>query len=246
MVRRQRGAGRRWPASRTTAATSRPRPRTGSGRPHTGGRWPRDSLASAALSAAYGGDRGRARTMLEEVGAFERLSPGNHAFLSYVKGELAVLDDPPTALRHQLAAVEEANGVGATFVAGVAGVALASVRAKTGDRATAAAAYRDLLEHWRTTGHGPQLWTTARNAAALLLAAGHTREAALRLLKADASPEAAAVDADIARYSGRSYVSWTDVVGADAAESLRAEATQLSARDVVDLARDTLQDIASP
>ena len=57
--------------------------------------------------------------------------------------------------------------MGATFVAGVAGVALASVRAKTGDRATAAAAYRDLLDHWRTTGHGPQLWTTARNAAAL-------------------------------------------------------------------------------
>jgi hypothetical protein len=162
-----------------------------------------------------------------------------------VKGELAGLDDPPAARRHHVAAVEEANGVGATFVAGVAGVALASVRAKTGDRATAAAAYRDLLEHWRTTGHGPQLWTTARNAAALLMAAGHTREAALLLVKADASPEAAAVDVDIARYSGRSYVAWTDVVGGDAADSFRTEATQLSVRDVIELARDTLQDIAS-
>jgi hypothetical protein len=124
-------------------------------------------------------------------------------------------------------------------------VALASVRAKTGDRATAAAAYRDLLDHWRTTGHGPQLWTTARNAAALLMAEGHAREAALLLLRADASPESAAVDADIARYSGRSYVAWTDVVGGDAAESLRAEATRLSTRDVIDLARATLGDIAS-
>ena len=167
-------------------------------------------LASAALAAAYGGDRGRAATLLEGVGALEPLSPGNHAFLSYVRGELAAPDDPSTALRHHLAAVEEANSVGATFVAGVAGVALASVRAKTGDRATAAAAYRDLLDHWRTTGHGPQLWTTARNAAALLMAEGHAREAALLLLRADASPEAAAVDADIARYSGRSYVAWTD------------------------------------
>ena len=202
-------------------------------------------LASAALAAAYGGDRGRAETLLAGVGALEPLSPGNHAFLSYVRGELAALDDPSAAVGHHLAAVEEANSVGATFVAGVAGVALASVRAKTGDRATAAAAYRDLLDHWRTTGHGPQLWTTARNAAALLMAEGHAREAALLLLRADASPESAAVDADIARYSGRSYVAWTDVVGGDAAESLRAEATRLSTRDVIDLARATLGDIAS-
>ena len=77
------------------------------------------------------------------------------------------------------------------------------------------------------------------------MAEGHTREAALLLLRADASPEAAAVDADIARYSGRSYVAWTDVVGGDAAESLRAEATRLSTRDVIDLARATLHDIAT-
>ena len=112
-------------------------------------------------------------------------------------------------------------------MAGVAGVALASARARTGDPATAAAAYSDLLDYWRTTGHGPQLWTTARNAATLLLAEGHPREAALLLLRADATPQAAAVDPDIARHSGRSFVPVSTVVGADELESLRAEAAAL-------------------
>ena len=51
-------------------------------------------LASAALAAAYGGDPGRAATLLEGVGALEPLSPGNHAFLSYVRGELAAPTTP--------------------------------------------------------------------------------------------------------------------------------------------------------
>lgn len=202
-------------------------------------------LASAALAAAYGGERARAATLLEETAGLGRLSPGNHAFLGYVHGELAGVGDPATAVQQLLAAVEEATSVGATFVAGVAGVALASVRARTGDRATAAAAYRDLLDHWRTTGHGPQLWTTARNAAALLLEEGRAREAALLLMRADASPAAAAVDADIARRSGRSFLTWTEVVGEDAAQELRAEASRLSASDVIEIARAALDDIVT-
>ena len=43
-------------------------------------------LASAALVAAYSGDRRRAETLLQEVGALEPLSPGNHASLNYVRG----------------------------------------------------------------------------------------------------------------------------------------------------------------
>ena len=138
----------------------------------------------------------------------------NHAFITYVEGELLAVDDPSTALSSYVAAVEEANRVGASFVAGVASVALASARARTGDPAAAAAAYRGLLDYWRTTGHGPQLWTTARNAAALLVAQGHTREAALLLARADATPQATAVGPDIARHSGRSFVPVSSLVNA--------------------------------
>ena len=188
-------------------------------------------LASAALAAGYGGDRAHATALLAEARQRESTSPigSNHAFITYVEGELVAVDDPAAAIASYVAAVEEARSVGANFVAGVAGVALASARARTGDPATAAAAYSDLLDYWRTTGHGPQLWTTARNAATLLLAEGHPREAALLLLRADATPQAAAVDPDIARHSGRSFVPVSTVVGADELESLRYEAAAMSA-----------------
>ncbi len=210
------------------------------------GPWAAGLLASAALAAAYGGDRAQAAALLAEAREHESTSPNgsNHAFLTYVEGELVAVDDPAAAIASYVAAVEEARSVGANFVAGVAGVALASARARTGDPATAAAAYGDLLDYWRTTGHGPQLWTTARNAATLLLAEGHPREAALLLLRADATPQAAAVDPDIARHSGRSFVPVSTVVGADELETLRAEADALSASEVVDAARAALQAIA--
>ena len=204
-------------------------------------------LASAALAAGYGGDRAHATALLAEARHHESTCPvgSNHAFITYLEGELVAVDDPATAIASYVAAVEEARSVGANFVAGVAGVALASAQARTGDLPTAAAAYSDLLDYWRTTGHGPQLWTTARNAATLLLAEGHPREAALLLLRADATPQAAAVDPDIARHSGRSFVPVSTVVGADELESLRAESAALSASEVVDAARAALQVIAA-
>lgn len=204
-------------------------------------------LASAALAAAYGGDHIHATNLLTEARGHEQTSPNcsSHAFITYVEAEMVTVNDPSTAIGLYLAAVEEASSVGASFVAGVAGVALASARTRTGDLAAAAAAFSDLLEHWRTTGHGPQLWTTGRNAAALLVAEGYDREGALLLLRADASPEAAAVDADIAKHSSRSFLPLPQVADADALESLRAEATRLSTAEVIDAARAALQEIAA-
>jgi tetratricopeptide (TPR) repeat protein len=204
-------------------------------------------LASAALAAAYGGDRARAVTVLAEARRHVELRPigSNHAFVTYVEGELAAADSPEVALVRYTAAVEEARSVGATFVAGVAGVALATLQARIGDPATAAAAYGRLLDAWRASGHGPQLWTTARNAATLLVDHGHSREAALLLLRADATPDAAAVDPEIARHSGRSFVPVETVVDAVELESLRAEVAAMSTKDVIELARAALSRIAA-
>jgi predicted ATPase/DNA-binding SARP family transcriptional activator len=203
-------------------------------------------LASAALAVGYGGDRVHATGLLAEARQLESTSPSasNHAFITYVAGELIAVDDPAAAIACYVAAVEEARSVGASFVAGVAGVALASARARTGDSATAAAAYSDLLEYWRNTGRGPQLWTTARNAAALLIAEGHPREGALLLLHADATPEAASVDPDIARHSGRNFVAVETVVDGAELAALRAELVTMSTKDVIELARAALSRIA--
>jgi ATP/maltotriose-dependent transcriptional regulator MalT len=204
-------------------------------------------LASAALAAKYGGDRARARALLDDARAQEAIHPNgsNHAFITYVEGELVAVDDPAAAVPSYVAAIEEASSVGAQFVAGVAGVALASAQARTGDVAAAAEGFARLLDLWRRTGHGPQLWTTARNAAALLLAHDHPREAALLLLRADTTPQAAAVDAEIARHSSRSFVPVTAVIEADALDALRAEVAAMTTREVVDMAREALASVAS-
>jgi predicted ATPase/DNA-binding SARP family transcriptional activator len=203
-------------------------------------------LASAALAAGYGGERARAARLLAEAHQHEAMSPcgSNHAFITYVEGELVAVEDPAAAMGSYVAAVEEARSVGANFVAGVASVALASAQARVGDPATAASAYSRLLDYWRGSGHGPQLWTTARNAATLLVSEGYRREAALLLLRAEQTPEAAAVDADIARHSGRSFVPLSDVVDADELDSLRAESAASSTTEVVDAARTVLDEIA--
>ncbi len=162
-------------------------------------------LSSAALSAGYGGDTSRAMSLLARARDADALHPraSPRAFTDYVEGELVAVEDPAAAIPLYLSAIEGARGVGANFVDGVASVALASARTRTGEHAAAAEIFGHLLGYWAATGHGPQLWTTARNAVPLLVAHDRTREAALLLLHADRAPNAAAVNEQIARHSGR-------------------------------------------
>ncbi|MFC7496062.1 MULTISPECIES: BTAD domain-containing putative transcriptional regulator [unclassified Nocardioides] len=194
--------------------------------------------ASAALAASYGGDPLGARALVDHAHAELAESGGvsHRAFTAYVEGEVRSTADTESAIPCYLSAIEDARRSGAVFVEGVAGVALASARARTGDLAGAAAGFADLLGSWRRTGHSTQLWTTARNAAAVLAAAGRAHTAALVLTCADAQPGAAAVNPAIARHSGRVFLTLDDVLpGADAG-AIRAEAERLTPSGVLDLA----------
>ncbi|HYO41245.1 MAG TPA: BTAD domain-containing putative transcriptional regulator [Nocardioidaceae bacterium] len=204
-------------------------------------------LASAALAAAYGGDRDQAERLLADAADADALHPcpSSSAFASYVTGELTAVSDPEAAVPAYRTAMAQARSAGASFVEGVASVALASARSRVGEVAPAARAFSSLLDYWLTTGHGPQLWTTARNAASLLLALGHRREAALLVLRAEATPSAAYVDERIARHSGRTHPSVAGVFDDGELAALRREAAALSARQVVDLARRALDSVAS-
>ncbi|MET0837903.1 MAG: hypothetical protein ABWY19_03915, partial [Marmoricola sp.] len=142
-------------------------------------------------------------------------------------------------------AIEDARSVGANFVEGVASVALASARTRTGDHTGAAELFGHLLGYWAATGHQPQLWTTARNAVPLLVAHGSTREAVLLLLHADRAPRAASVNEQIARHSGRSFTSVHDLAGPEALEALRAEAERMTPGEVIELARSALARITT-
>jgi hypothetical protein len=177
--------------------------------------------------------------------AEESGSLGSHAFAMYVAGELIAPETPAAAVPAYETAIAEALSVGATFVVGVASVALATARSVTGDPALAAQAFADLLETWHTTGQGPQLWTTARNAANLLLAEGRTREAVILAFHAEQSPEATAVNETIAAHSGRTQVAIDVLPDPEYLASIRREAEAMTIPEVLDVARTALLQLAA-
>jgi predicted ATPase/DNA-binding SARP family transcriptional activator len=200
-------------------------------------------VGSAALAAAYGGDPATARRLLDR--ARSTAVCGSHrAFVAYVEGELRSTTRPEESVPFYVEAIAEACRVGCTFVEGVARVSLASTRARIGDVPGAAEDFGYLLASWRRTGQPTQLWTTARNAAELLAGAGRRRTAALLLVCAEAAPGAAAVDEEIARFSGRSYTPVDALVGAKELADLRAEARRIRPARVLDRAQAELDDLA--
>jgi hypothetical protein len=135
-------------------------------------------VGSAALAAAYGGDPENARRLLDRSRSLAVC--GSHdAFVAYVEGELRATTHPEESVPYYVEAIAEACRVGCNFVEGVARVSLASVRARIGDVSGAAEGFGYLIDFWRRTGQTTQLWTTARNAAEVLAAAGRSRTAAL-------------------------------------------------------------------
>ena len=211
--------------------------------------WPVESgafLASAALAASYGGNPSAARELLDrahsEIG---RSGCASHAaFAAYVEGELRATGRVEESVPFYVEAIEGARRVGANFVDGVAGVALASARTRIGDVSGAAEGFAYLIDYWRRTGQSTQLWTTARNAAGLLSSVDRSRTAVLLLICADAAPGAAAVGPTIARFSGRAFIPVAEIVDDAALGELRAEAVRLGAGAVLDRAVEELRELA--
>lgn len=185
--------------------------------------------------------------MLEKGRAAEARHPcpTNSAFAAFVEGGLTAVEDPGGAIPLYLSAIEVARSSGGNFVEGVASVALASARTRTGDVAAAAAGFADLLDYWHSTGHQTQLWTTARNSAQLLADQGRTGAAAMLLIRADATPGAAAVDQEIARHTGRVLLVPGDVVAPDEVDALRQDAGQLTTSAVIDVAKGELASVSA-
>ncbi len=203
-------------------------------------------LGSAALAAAYGGDLTSARDLLDRAHATiaESRCGSQAAFVSYVEGELLATSRVEEAIPFYLDAIEGGRRAGASFVEGVASVALASARTRTGEIAGAADGFAYLIDFWRRTGQATQLWTTARNAAGLLSTVGHARTAALLLLSAEGEPGAAAVGPEIARFSGRAFTPVTDLVAGAELTELRAQAVSLGPAAILDRAASELRELA--
>jgi predicted ATPase/DNA-binding SARP family transcriptional activator len=205
-------------------------------------------LASAALASAYGGDQDTARRLLVAAHEVNRRSgvPSAIALAAYVEGELVATEDPAAAVPSYHRAIEGARHSGASYFEGVARVALASARTRSGDLVGAAAEFLSLIDFWTRTGHTTQLWTTARNAAAVLLQVGHARTAAMVLVCADQQPAAAAVSPAIARHSGRVFVPLGEILEPTEEEELRLETARLGPHAVLDRAREGLREVSRP
>ncbi|HWL43508.1 MAG TPA: BTAD domain-containing putative transcriptional regulator [Ilumatobacter sp.] len=101
------------------------------------------------------------------------------AYVWYCTGEAAMGFDVERAQEWLGRAVELAEATNASFVRGVAGASKASIEARIGDPAVAAADYRWLIPHWQRAGMWSTQWTTLRSIAPLLERLGRHRDAAV-------------------------------------------------------------------
>lgn len=152
-------------------------------------------IATAALAAAYGGREELAHELLARAeGIAESLGGQSiRAFASYARGEVLAHAGDSAAPGHLERAIELSTLSGASFVAAIAAVTLASSAARRGDLAEAYARYPDVIRYWERTGSWTQQWTTLRNVGELLARCGRDADAAVLLAAADADPDAAAV-----------------------------------------------------
>jgi predicted ATPase/DNA-binding SARP family transcriptional activator len=207
---------------------------------------PSPHLAGAALGAAYAGDLTGATDLLGRARDAERHrpSPGDAAWADYVAGEVAGLQGRwDEAARHHGRAVTGARACGRNLVEGVATVGLASAWAASGQTAPAAQAYAELLQRWERTGSRTQLWTTARNAAALLAGTPHAATALVLLLGADGAEGAAAVDEAEAGRLAATRALAESALSPDELAQARERAASLAPSALVRLAVEALADM---
>ena len=207
---------------------------------------PGTQLATAAMAAAYDGDRTTARRLLGQARDAPGVSAGPTvaAYLAYAAGEVTA--DPVEAVVHYTNAVDLARTSGATFVEGVATVGLATARTSVGDVSNAADGFLMLLDYWPATGNHTQLWTTVRNAARLLLDHDRVRAAALLLTAADVAGSASAVGGDSGDPLVRARATVGERLGAEELSAVRAQAAALTVPDLLAVARAELRGLRPP
>jgi predicted ATPase/DNA-binding SARP family transcriptional activator len=151
------------------------------------------AICNAALIRLFTGDRAAAEAWLQahagllaEVGEVD-------GFVAYTRGELAAETDPDAALAWFDLAHRRNDERGDTFNREVAGIGRAAVLLRLGRRDDAAVALRELLESLRRLGMWPQVWTSLRLAAELLVELDDPGRAAVLLAAADRDPLAPAI-----------------------------------------------------
>jgi len=131
------------------------------------------------LALAYGGQVARARDRAETLAGEKGLPAITRAWSRYVLGEVLMDTDPDRAGPLLEQVVQDAHRVADRFLAGVALVSAASVRARRADPSGAVPLFREVVEHWHRIGNWTQRWTTFRTVADVLARLGDPEPAAV-------------------------------------------------------------------
>ncbi|GAA2568724.1 BTAD domain-containing putative transcriptional regulator [Pseudonocardia hydrocarbonoxydans] len=161
-----------------------------------------DVHATLALLAGYAADLSTARDHAahSRAGAEATGAVNTRAFAAYATGETLLLEDAEAAVPVLAAAIARA-GRGAAHVSAVARIALLSALTRLDRHSEALDLAGPLLHDELRTGSWPQLWTTLRILAELLVALDRDDTAALLLAAACAAPAAPALRGDdVERY----------------------------------------------
>lgn len=206
-----------------------------------------DTHATLALLAGYRGDlpaarehATRARTGAEVPGA-----DNTRAFATYATGETLLLTDTAAAVPVLREAAALANRSGAAQVSAVARIALLSALVRLDRHAEALDLATPLLHDELRTGSWPQIWTTIRILAELLVALDRAETAALLLAGTRAAPAAPALKGhDLARYRALD-TRIARRLGPGVLEQVTTLARTLPRARVVDIATTTVGELAS-
>jgi predicted ATPase/DNA-binding CsgD family transcriptional regulator len=136
--------------------------------------------AARGLALGYGGSHDAARAVLEgSVELADRSGcPSARAFARYAMAETVVGTDPSQARALLEDAIDMADSVSATFVAGVAELSLATLHARAGEPGDALTRYPQLIDRWRLAGNWTQQWNTLRTLVFVLVDVKRYRAAA--------------------------------------------------------------------
>ncbi len=129
----------------------------------------------AAMSLAYGGHKDAALKSLDDVDghfAEDTLSSTQQSWLTYLRGEVVLDDDPATALAAFARAIELADAAASHYVGGVARVSAITLQSRHAPARVALPLYADVIERWLEVGSWSHLLTTLRNLVATLTEVG--------------------------------------------------------------------------
>jgi predicted ATPase/DNA-binding SARP family transcriptional activator len=151
------------------------------------------ALVDLVIVNAYAGDdAAAARYETALAGLTGQLrSPTTQAWLAYARGERRAESGSPDAARYLQQAVQLADQVDSSFVAGIARHTLLTATARSsGDERAALAGFGPLIDHWHRYGAWTQLWIAARALIETLSRFGRHRDVALLIGALGASPRA--------------------------------------------------------